>query len=83
MRVCRQHGLRTLALRANRNSDIAAAIAIDLPVLPPSGARERPIDPVEVVAPKKPENRVGADHQADQNHHQPRTWRSDGVCRGV
>ena len=56
MRVCRQHGLRTLAIRANRIEDIAAAIAIDLPVLPPSGARERPIDPVEVVVEaKKPE----------------------------
>ena len=52
MRVC----LRTLAIRANRIEDIAAAIAIDLPVLPPSGARERPIDPVEVVVEtKKPE----------------------------
>ena len=59
MRVCRQHGLRTLAIRASRIEDIAAAIAIDLPVLPPSGARERPIEPpVEVIiAPKKPENR--------------------------
>ena len=54
MRVCRQHGLRTLAIRASRIEDIAAAIAIDLPVLPPSGARERPIEPVE-AAPKKPE----------------------------
>lgn len=57
MRVCRQHGLRTLAIRANRIEDIAAAIAIDLPVLPPSGARERLIEPaIEVVPePKKPE----------------------------
>ena len=57
MRVCRHHGLRTLAIRANRIEDIAAAIAIDLPVLPPSGARERPLVPapeVEVVK-KKPE----------------------------
>ncbi|WP_397449257.1 septum site-determining protein MinC [Pseudomonas sp. NA-150] len=57
MRVCRHHGLRTLAIRANRIEDIAAAIAIDLPVLPPSGARERALDPapeVEVVK-KKPE----------------------------
>ena len=54
MRMCRQHGLRTLAIRASRIEDIAAAIAIDLPVLPPSGARERPIEPVE-AAPKKPE----------------------------
>lgn len=53
MRVCRQHGLRTLAIRANRIEDIAAAIAIDLPVLPPSGARERPLDPLEGEAAKK------------------------------
>lgn len=53
MRVCRQHGLRTLAIRASRIEDIAAAIAIDLPVLPPSGARERPVEPEAEV--KKPE----------------------------
>ncbi|WP_028696901.1 septum site-determining protein MinC [Pseudomonas cremoricolorata] len=53
MRICRHHGLRTLALRASRIEDIAAAIAIDLPVLPPSGARERPIEPEPEV--KKPE----------------------------
>jgi septum site-determining protein MinC len=52
VRVCRQHGLRTLAIRANRIEDIAAAIAVDLPVLPPSGARERPLEPVEAAAPK-------------------------------
>ena len=55
MRICRQHGLRTLAIRANRIEDIAAAIAIDLPVLPPSGARERPLDPTEGEVRKKPE----------------------------
>lgn len=44
MRVCRHHGLRTLAIRASRIEDIAAAIAIDLPVLPPSNARERPVE---------------------------------------
>jgi len=54
MRVCRQHGLRTLAIRASRIEDIAAAIAIDLPVLPPSGARERPIE-LEPPKPKPPE----------------------------
>lgn len=54
MKVCRQHGLRTLAIRASRIEDIAAAIAIDLPVLPPSGARERPVDPVEVDTTPKP-----------------------------
>ncbi len=53
IRVCRQHGLRTLAIRASRIEDIAAAIAIDLPVLPPSGARERALDPAEAEAPKK------------------------------
>lgn len=53
VRICRQHGLRTLAIRANRIEDIAAAIAVDLPVLPPSGARERVIEPVEAEAPKK------------------------------
>ncbi len=53
VRICRQHGLRTLAIRANRIEDIAAAIAVDLPVLPPSGARERVLDPVEAEAPKK------------------------------
>ncbi|MCF6391590.1 septum site-determining protein MinC, partial [Mycobacterium sp. MBM] len=46
---------RTLAIRASRIEDIAAAIAIDLPVLPPSGARERPIEPVEAQVKKKPE----------------------------
>ncbi|MHC8382536.1 septum site-determining protein MinC [Pseudomonas sp. LB3P14] len=55
MRVCRQHGLRTLAIRASRIEDIAAAIAVDLPVLPPSGARERALDPLEGVVAKKPE----------------------------
>ncbi|MDF2488572.1 MAG: minC, partial [Pseudomonas sp.] len=53
MRVCRQHGLRTLAIRASRIEDIAAAIAIDMPVLPPSGARERPLEPEPEI--KKPE----------------------------
>lgn len=55
MRVCRQHGLRTLAIRASRIEDIAAAIAVDLPVLPPSGARERPLETPETEARKKPE----------------------------
>ena len=53
MRVCRQHGLRTLAIRASRIEDIAAAIAVDLPVLPPSGARA--LDPLEGQVKKKPE----------------------------
>lgn len=55
MRVCRSHGLRTLAIRASRIEDIAAAIAIELPVLPPSGARERSLEPLVDEAKKKPE----------------------------
>ncbi len=55
MRICRHHGLRTLALRASRIEDIAAAIAIDLPVLPPSGARERPLEIEERKPEKHPE----------------------------
>ena len=55
MRVCRSHGLRTLAIRASRIEDIAAAIAIELPVLPPSGARERPLDPLPGEVKKTPE----------------------------
>ncbi len=47
MAVCRNHGLRTLAVRASRADDISAANALDLPVLPPSGARERPLDPTD------------------------------------
>jgi septum site-determining protein MinC len=47
MAVCRNHGLRTLAVRASRADDITAANALDLPVLPPSGARERPLDPTD------------------------------------
>jgi septum site-determining protein MinC len=53
MELCRKHGLRTLAIRAGREDDIAAANALDLPVLPPSGARERLVEPVE--ARRKPE----------------------------
>ncbi|GAB3463392.1 septum site-determining protein MinC [Azotobacter salinestris] len=43
--VCRRHGLRTLAIRASLAEHIAAAQALDLPILPPSSARERPITP--------------------------------------
>ncbi|TBV11697.1 septum site-determining protein MinC [Stutzerimonas kirkiae] len=42
--LCRKHGLRTLALRAALAEHIQAAEALDMPVLPPSGARERPVD---------------------------------------
>jgi septum site-determining protein MinC len=52
MSICRQHGLSTLAIRASRADDITAAQAISLPVLPPSGARERSI---ELAGPREPE----------------------------
>jgi len=58
--LCRRHGLRTLALRASRGEDLAAANEYDLPILPPSaGGRERQIDPrdrepVKPVEPPKP-----------------------------
>ena len=54
MNVCRQHGLRTLAVRASSEDHISAALALDLPVLPPSGARERLIEPEPVKEPEKP-----------------------------
>ncbi len=54
MTVCRQHGLSTLAIRASRDEDIRAAQAINLPVLPPSGARERAIELANPKAPEKP-----------------------------
>ncbi len=41
--VCRSHGLRTLAVRAENPEHIAAATALNLAVLPPSDARERPL----------------------------------------
>ena len=57
MALCRKHGLRTLAIRASREEDINAANALNLPVLPPSGARERVIDPAPqpVAKPLEPE----------------------------
>lgn len=63
MAVCRRHGLRTLAIRANRETDIAAAEAMDLPVLPPSGARERPLDPTAGQKPKAPEKPAEPEHK--------------------
>ena len=54
MAICRQHGLSTLAIRANREEDIAAAQAIALAVLPPSGARERLLELGGAPAAKEP-----------------------------
>ena len=62
MALCRKHGLRTLAIRAGRDDHIAAAGALDLPVLPPSGARERLLEPAarpaaEPARPAEPAHR--------------------------
>ena len=51
--LCSKHRLRTLALRASEPAHIEAAAALDLPVLPPSGARERQVD-LASKAPAKP-----------------------------
>ncbi len=55
MAVCRRHGLRTLAIRASHAGLVAAADALDLPVLPPSGARERPLEPGGAERKREPE----------------------------
>ena len=57
--LCRKHGLRTLALRAGDPQIIEAAGVLDLPVLPPSGAKERKLDlaskaPAEPAKPAEP-----------------------------
>jgi len=57
--LCRKHGLRTLALRAGDPQIVKAAAELDLPVLPPSGARERTLDiaskrPAEPAKPAEP-----------------------------
>ncbi|CAM5484614.1 putative septum site-determining protein MinC OS=Stutzerimonas stutzeri OX=316 GN=minC PE=3 SV=1 [Stutzerimonas stutzeri] len=51
--LCRKHGLRTLAVRAAQPAYISAAERLDMPVLPPSGARERKVD-LASKAPAKP-----------------------------
>src|SRR3546814_8765088 len=45
-------------LRASRIEDIAAAIAVDIPVLPPSGARERVLELSPAEPRKKPEKQA-------------------------
>lgn len=58
VRICRKHGMRTLALRSEQASLLAAAAAIDLPVLPLSQARERPAPTIKTAPPesKEPEH---------------------------
>jgi len=45
--VCKRHGLCIMAIRTEREEHIARARELDLAVLPPSGARERLIEPAE------------------------------------
>lgn len=57
--LCRKHGLRTLALRAGDRQIVEAAKQLDMPVLPPSGAKERKLElpnkaPAEPVKPAEP-----------------------------
>lgn len=47
--ICRKHGLRTLALRSEHPEHLTAAKQLDLAVLAPTGARERPIDVTPTV----------------------------------
>lgn len=42
--ICRKHGMHILAIRAEHSVHLTAAQQLDLAVLPPSGARERPIE---------------------------------------
>lgn len=57
--ICRQHGLRALAVRTESPEHIAAANLLDIAVLAPGNARERPlaITPAaaQVVEPVEPE----------------------------
>lgn len=41
--ICREHGLSTMAIRSDRPTDLAAAKALNIAVIPPSDARERPL----------------------------------------
>ncbi len=53
--VCRKHGLHPLALRTEDATQLAQAKLLDLPVMPSSGARERPIGVTAAVeAPAEP-----------------------------
>jgi septum site-determining protein MinC len=52
--ICRRHGLRTLAIRSANSEDLETAEELNMPVLPPSGARERAIE-LPAKAPVKAE----------------------------
>lgn len=42
--MCRKHGMHILAIRAEHTTHVTAAQQLELAVLPPSDARERPLD---------------------------------------
>lgn len=53
--LCREYGLSTMAIRSDRPADIAAAQALNLTVIPPSDARERPLAALQTIeVPAKP-----------------------------
>lgn len=55
MALCHKYGLSTLAIRSQRPADLALADVLDLPVLPPSGAKERIIElPIRKKAEAEP-----------------------------
>lgn len=43
--VCRQHGFQTLAVRTDREDDVALANELDLPVIPAASASGRALNP--------------------------------------
>ena len=47
--VCREHGLSTMAIRSDRPADLAAAKALQITVIPPSDARERPLTALQTT----------------------------------
>ena len=47
--ICREHGLSTMAIRTDRPADLIAAKALNIAVIPPSDARERPLAVTQTV----------------------------------
>ena len=47
--ICREHGLSTMAIRTDRPKDLLAAKALNIAVIPPSDARERPLTVTQTI----------------------------------
>lgn len=47
--ICREHGLSTMAIRTDRPEDLLAAKALNIAVIPPSDARERPLAVTQTI----------------------------------